>query len=109
MLYGGEGDDTFHWSTDTLIDGDTGSISSGSNITVAGIDLTVDLSNPNVETTVLGTRVIGVERLMVHAGSGNDRLTGGIGDDVLVGNAATTSSSAAPGTTICPAATATTS
>jgi Ca2+-binding RTX toxin-like protein len=84
-LYGGEGDDTFRWSADTLVDG-----GAGHDLLIVEYQspagLTVDLSNPNVETLMLGTRVTGIERLQFYAGSGDDRLTGGIGDDNLTGN-----------------------
>jgi Ca2+-binding RTX toxin-like protein len=83
-LYGGEGDDTFHWSEDALIDGGAGidelRISHG-----GWSGVTVDLSDPHVETMVLGTRVIYVERLYFFAGSGNDHLSGGVGGDELIG------------------------
>ena len=85
-LYGGDGDDTFFWNEDELIDGGAGVDHLRIDYSVAGSDLTADLSNPNVETMVLGTRVIGVEQLSFYAGSGNDHLTGGAGDDLLVGN-----------------------
>jgi Ca2+-binding RTX toxin-like protein len=87
VLYGDDGDDTFHWnSTDALIDGGAGIDQIRMEYYVAGIDLTVNLSNPNFETMAIGTRVIGVERLWIQGGDGNDRFTGGAWDDVLVGN-----------------------
>ena len=87
VLYGDGGDDTFHWnSTDALIDGGTGIDQIRVEYYTAGIDLTVNLSNPNVATTVIGTQVIGVERLWIAGGDGNDRFTGGAWDDVLIGN-----------------------
>ncbi|MDE8653429.1 calcium-binding protein [Novosphingobium album (ex Liu et al. 2023)] len=87
LLYGGEGDDTFDWSHDALIDGGAGNDHVRFYYVIAGIDLTAYLSDPGVETQVLGTRIIGIESMSFSAGSGNDRLTGGSGDDELTGNA----------------------
>ena len=86
LLYGGDGDDLIYWGNDALIDGGAGVDMLRVDYRIAGINLTANLSNPNVETNMLGTRVIGVERLWFDSGSGNDHLTGGIGDDVLIGN-----------------------
>jgi Ca2+-binding RTX toxin-like protein len=85
-LYGGDGDDVLSWfSGDALIDGGAGmDLIRMENYGSTGV--TVDLSNPDVETVILGTRVVGVERLWFSAGSGNDRITGGEHDDELIGN-----------------------
>ncbi|HEX8239032.1 MAG TPA: calcium-binding protein [Allosphingosinicella sp.] len=84
-IYGGDGDDVIRSSGDTLVDGGAGTDQLRMEI-FWSIGVTVDVSNPNVETLVLGTRVTGIERLWFYSGSGNDRLTGGTGDDELMGN-----------------------
>jgi Ca2+-binding RTX toxin-like protein len=85
MLYGGDGDDTLRWNSDALIDGGAGSDQLRIEYQ-SPTGTTADLSDPDVEVTVLGTRVTGIERLYFYAGSGNDVLTGGVGDDQLAGN-----------------------
>jgi len=86
VLFGEDGDDTFTWNNDALVDGGTGTDYLQIEYSVAGAALAIDLSDPSAEIVFQGTRITGIERLKFNAGSGNDTLTGGIGDDLLIGN-----------------------
>jgi Ca2+-binding RTX toxin-like protein len=86
IVHGGAGDDIIWYREDDLLDG-------GADIDLVKIDIsaygstaTLDLSDPSVDQSFLGTTILrNIERVQYSGGTGSDQITGGAYDDVIDG------------------------
>ena len=87
QLRSGDGDDTLNGGGGAdYLDGGRGVDFAYVNEASSTSNMTLDLLQNSSIQTVGGTRIVNVERIEFVGGSGNDRITGHLYDDILSGN-----------------------
>lgn len=90
VVYGGQGDDFLYMGDDVLpdtISGGSGSDYLNIKITAETADLVIDISDGGRGRDIgNGTRIAGIEQIVISSGLGDDTLTGGTGNATIYGN-----------------------